>query len=160
MKPNRRIILAIAVVIAALAAGGAGIAQAVGGGSEQPVTGPAAEQAKAAALEAAGGGTVTEIEGQDDDGAGVYEVEVRRADGTQVEIHLDAQFQEVGRAADDDTGSESEDESGEDPARTTERRATRVAGTRGVGFPAPLSHLDLMSTATMQACGSWWSRMT
>ena len=94
-----------------LAAGGAGIAQAVGGGSEEQVTGAAAEQAKAAALEAAGGGTVTEIEGQDGDGAGVYEVEVRRDDGTQVEIHLDAQFQPVGTVADDDTGSESEDES-------------------------------------------------
>jgi len=114
MKLNRRIVLVIAVVIAALAAGGAGIAQAISGGSEKPVTGPAAEQAKAAALEAAGDGTVTEIEGQDDDGAGVYEVEVRRADGSQVEIHLDAQFREVGRAADDDSGSESEDESGSD----------------------------------------------
>ena len=37
--------------VAALAIGGVGIAQAVGGDSEAPVTGPAAEHAKAAALE-------------------------------------------------------------------------------------------------------------
>ena len=95
MKLNRRIVIAVSAVVAVLAVGGAGIAQAVGGGSEKPVTGAAAEQAKAAALETAGGGTVTEIEGQDGDGAGVYEVEVRRDDGTQVEVHLDAQFQPV-----------------------------------------------------------------
>ncbi len=114
MKLNRRIVIAVAAVVSVLAAGGAGIAQAVGGEPEKPVTGTAAEQAKAAALEAAGGGTVTEIEGQDDDGVGVYEVEVRRDDGTQVEIHLDAQFQLVGTVADDDTGSESEDEPSSD----------------------------------------------
>jgi hypothetical protein len=108
MKLNGRIILATAAVVAVLAAGGVGIAQAVGGGSEEQVTGPAAEKAKAAALEATGGGAVTEVERQDGDGAGVYEVEVRRADGTEVEVHLDAQFQQVGTSADDDTGSESE----------------------------------------------------
>ena len=51
-----------------------------------------------------------EIERQDGDGAGFYEVEVRREDGSQVEIHLDAQFQPVGSAADDDSAeNESED---------------------------------------------------
>ena len=97
--------------------GGVGIAQAVGGSSEEPVTGPAAEQAKSAALKAAGGGTVLEIERQDGDGAGLFEVEVRRADGSTVEIHLDAQFQPVGTAADDDSGSGSDadaDDAGSD----------------------------------------------
>jgi Peptidase propeptide and YPEB domain len=114
MRLNRRIIIG-AVAAAVLAVGsGVGIAQAVGGGSEEPVTGPAAEQAKAAALDAAGGGTVLEVEQQDGDGAGVYEVEVRRADGSTVEIHLDHQFQQVGSTADDDGGTDSEDESGSD----------------------------------------------
>jgi hypothetical protein len=113
MKANRRVIVVVAVTAGALAAAGAGIAQAVGGGSEERVTGAAAEKAKAAALEAAGGGTVLEIEGQDGDGAGVYEVEVRRTDGSQVEIHLDAGYQPVGTAADDDSGSESGNEGSE-----------------------------------------------
>ena len=108
MKRNRKLLLALAGMAAALViAGGAGIAQAVSG-SEEQVTGPNAKRAAEAALEAAGGGTVLEIEHQDGDGAGVYEVEVRREDGSQVEIHLDAGFAPVGSAADDDSGSESD----------------------------------------------------
>ncbi len=110
MSRNRRYALVAGGIAAAaaLAVGGVGIAQAVGGGSESPVTGPAAGQAKAAALDAAGGGTVLEMEHQDGDGAGVYEVEVRRTDGSTVEIHLDGQFKQVGSATNDDSGSESE----------------------------------------------------
>ena len=102
---RRRLVIIIAAAAAALALAGVGIAQAVGGSSEAPVTGPAAEQAKAAALKAAGGGTVLEVEQQDGDGAGTFEVEVKRPDGSTVEIHLDGQFQQVGSAADDDSGS-------------------------------------------------------
>ena len=112
MNLNRRMVI-VGASIAVLAAGGAGIAQAVGGDSEEQVKGPAAAQAKSAALKAAGGGTVLEVEGQDGDGAGVYEVEVRRADGSEVEIHLDANFKAVGTVADDDSAGESDDESGE-----------------------------------------------
>jgi len=115
MTRNRRnALVAGGVVAAALAIGGVGIAQAVGGDSETPVTGAAAEHAKAAALDAAGGGTVLEIEHQDGDGAGLYEVEVRRTDGSTVEIHLDGQFTQVGSATDDDSGSESENGAGDD----------------------------------------------
>ncbi len=108
MKERRRItvIAGVLAVVVALAVGGVGIAQAVGGNSEAPVTGPAAEQAKAAALEATGGGTVLEVEQQDGDGAGIYEVEVKRADGSTLEIHLDEQFQQVGSAPDDDSGQD------------------------------------------------------
>jgi anti-sigma factor RsiW len=110
MKRKRKWTRVVAGVAAALlaVAGGAGIAQAVSGSDEQ-VTGPAADRAAAAAVEAAGGGTVLEVEHQDGDGAGIYEVEVRRADGSQVEIHLNGQFEPVGTAADDDSGGESED---------------------------------------------------
>lgn len=104
MKVNRRIVIIAAAGAVAVAATGAGIAQAVSGDSEEKVTGPAAERATSAAIDAAGGGTVLELERADDDGAGVYEVEVRRADGSEVEIHLDAQFRPVGTAPDDDDG--------------------------------------------------------
>ena len=113
MKFDRRVAVVGIAAAAVLAAGGVGIAQAVSG-SEEQVTGPAAERAAAAAKAAAGGGTVLEVERQDGDGKGVYEVEVRRADGTQVEIHLDAQFQQVGTAADDDNGSKSENDASDD----------------------------------------------
>lgn len=111
MKFNRKIAMIVGA-IAVLTAAGAGIARATGVGDGEQLTGPSAEQAKAAALKAAGGGTVLEVESQDGDGAGVYEVEVRRADGSQVEIHLNAAFEPVGTAPDDDKG-EREGEEGE-----------------------------------------------
>lgn len=108
---NRKAVAAAAAVIA-LAAGGVGVAYAVGGGgSDESVTGADAERAKSAALGAVGGGEVTEVERQDSDGAGSFEVEVQRPDGSQVEVHLDSQYRPVGQEQDDDTGSESgEDE--------------------------------------------------
>jgi Peptidase propeptide and YPEB domain len=110
MNISRKVV-AIAAAIAVLAAGGVGIAYAVGGGdSEEQVTGPDAEKAEAAALDAVGGGTVLEAEYQEDGSAGFYEVEVQRPDGSQVEVYIDSQFQPAGSAADDDSGSESEDE--------------------------------------------------
>jgi hypothetical protein len=106
MKLDRRIAIVAAAGVLAVA-GGAGIAKAVGGSDEQ-VSGPNAARAADAALSAAGGGTVLEVEYQDGDGAGVYEVEVRRPDGSVVEIHLNGQFRRVGSAADDDSPAESE----------------------------------------------------
>jgi hypothetical protein len=116
MNINRKWV-AIGAAIAVLAAGGAGIAYAVGGGdSEEQVTGPDADRAQSAALEAVGGGTVTEVEYQESGSAGVYEVEVQRDDGSQVEVHIDGSFDSVGTAADDDSGAGEDDDTGEDEA--------------------------------------------
>ena len=55
--------LVIAAAVAMLVAlGGAGIAYANGGDSEEQVTGPEADKAKSAAIAAVGGGTLTEVE--------------------------------------------------------------------------------------------------
>jgi Peptidase propeptide and YPEB domain len=99
--------LVIAAAVAMLVAlGGAGIAYANGGISEEQVTGPDADEAKSAAIAAVGGGTVTEVERDDgDDGygtSGVYEVEVTREDGSQLEVHLDGDYNVVGQEADED----------------------------------------------------------
>lgn len=108
MTSRKNLVIAGACV-AALAAGGAGVAAATGGGddSEQPITGSALDQAKAAALAETGGGTVTETETGDEES--FYEVEVTLDDGSQVDVQLDRDFDVVGSEADD----ESEDESGE-----------------------------------------------
>ena len=106
--------LAIGAAVTALAAGGAGIAYAVTGDSDEQATGPEAEKAKAAALDAVGGGTVLEAEYQDSDGAGAYEVEVQRPDGSQVEVYVDDHYNAVGSAADDDSGSGDDDGAGDD----------------------------------------------
>jgi hypothetical protein len=98
--------LAIAAVVATLVVlGGAGIAYA-NGGSEEQLTGPDAGKAKSAAIEAVGGGSVTEVERDDGIGTGAFEVEVERDDGSQVEVHLDGDYNVVGQEADDDGPSD------------------------------------------------------
>jgi uncharacterized membrane protein YkoI len=105
---TRKLVLLAAVVVLAVVT--AGIAIAAGGDDEQPLTGSTLERATAAALAHTGGGTVTETEVGDDGAA--YEVEVRLANGRQVEVSLDESFQVVGQEADDD-GANDRDERGE-----------------------------------------------
>jgi hypothetical protein len=72
-----------------------------------PITGPALERASAAALEYTGGGRVTETEAGDEEGA--YEVEVTLDDGSQVDVHLDDNFNVIGGQPDggeDDGGAD------------------------------------------------------
>jgi uncharacterized membrane protein YkoI len=97
---NLRTLVTAAAVAMLVVLGGAGIAYANGGDSEEQVTGVEAEKAKSAALAAVGGGTVTEVER--DDGTAAFEVEVERDDGSQVEVHLDGDLDVVGQEADDD----------------------------------------------------------
>jgi hypothetical protein len=99
---NLRTLVIAAAVAMLLALGGAGIAYANGGDSEEQVTGPEAQKAKSAALAAVGGGTVTEVERDDGNGTGAFEVEVTRDDGSQLEVHLDGGYDVVGQAADED----------------------------------------------------------
>lgn len=110
MKVNRKI-AAGAAGVGAVAAIAFGATYAIGG-SEEKVTGPDADDAAAAAVKAVGGGTVTEVETQDGDGAGLFEVEVMRDDGSQIEVHLDENFNEVGTAPDDDQGEGPDDDQG------------------------------------------------
>ncbi len=92
--------------IAGLAGGGAAIAGAAGGddeggpddGSGTPVTGSALDRASAAALEETGGGTVSGSEIDDEEG--YYEIEVARDDGSQVDVHLDRDFNVINAESD------------------------------------------------------------
>lgn len=61
---------------------------------DTPITGPALERAMAAALAAVGEGRVTATEVGDEEG--YYEVEVTLRDGSQVDVHLDEDFQLLG----------------------------------------------------------------
>jgi uncharacterized membrane protein YkoI len=92
--------------IAALGAGGAAIAGAAAGGDDdggdKAITGTALDRASAAALQATGGGKVTETEVGDEES--YYEVEVTRADGSQVDVQLDRGFNVVGHTADHEDG--------------------------------------------------------
>jgi hypothetical protein len=96
-------VLALVVVIGGVSAG---IAIAAGGEDEQPLTGSTLQRATGAALAHTGGGTVVETE-SGDDGA-VYSVEIRRENGSQVEVNLDTDFNVIGSEADDDGAGDQE----------------------------------------------------
>jgi uncharacterized membrane protein YkoI len=103
---KKRILIA-ALAIAALGAGGTAIAGATGGGDDgdghdKAITGSALDRASAAALQATGGGKVTETEVGDEES--YYEVEVTRADGSQVDVQLDRGFHLVGQKVDHEDG--------------------------------------------------------
>jgi hypothetical protein len=65
--------------------------------AEENVASGVADRAGAAALEAAGGGTVTEVERE----ASGYEVEVTRSDGSEADVNLDQAFRVVSVDQDD-----------------------------------------------------------
>jgi hypothetical protein len=94
MRMSRRTKIATGAVLALVAAG-AGAAVAVGGGDgEGGATGPGADRARDAALALYPGGTANSVERDSEDGA-VWEVEVRRADGSTVDVRLDGAYRLV-----------------------------------------------------------------
>ena len=70
------------------------------GDDDRPISGEARDKCIAAALAEHPGGTVTETEVGDDGAA--YEVEIRREDGSQVEVQLNGDCQVIGQEGDDD----------------------------------------------------------
>jgi uncharacterized membrane protein YkoI len=91
--------------VGALAAGGTAIAATAGDddATDRPISGSALEKAKAAAL-ADTPGRVTETEVGDEES--LYEVEVTRPDGSQVDVQIDRDFDVVGSSADDERDDE------------------------------------------------------
>lgn len=63
-------------------------------GPDVPITGPDLDRASAVALEHLGEGRVTDTEIEDEES--YYEVEVRRDDGSEVDVQLDEDFNVVG----------------------------------------------------------------
>jgi uncharacterized membrane protein YkoI len=108
MKDKLKGVLIAIAAVAVLAVGGTAIAGAAGGGdddaTDKAISGQALDRASSAALAETGGGKVTETEVGDEEGA--YEVEVTRADGSQVDVHLDKDFKVLSSVADNDSSSE------------------------------------------------------
>ena len=112
MTRRRKLLIGGAVMLA-LGAGGVGLAQAVGGDSDEQATGPDADRAKAAAVKLVGGGTAVGVERDDDDG-GAWEVEVKKADGGEVEVRLTTDLKQVSVGGDDQDSGERGDGSDND----------------------------------------------
>ncbi len=94
--------LLIAAALAMLVLVGASVAYATGGeSSEQQATGPGIEKAKSVALDHTNGGRVSGTEVGDEEG--YYEVEVTLDDGSQVDVHLDRDFDVLSTPADNES---------------------------------------------------------
>jgi hypothetical protein len=103
MKLRRTFLLAGGAAVI-LAAGGVGVANAVGGDDgDTQAAGAGADQAKAAALRLVPGGTVNAVERDGEKGA-TWEVEVRKPDGSTVDVRLGANYEKV--AIDPDSEAE------------------------------------------------------
>jgi hypothetical protein len=113
MDRKRKLVAGIAGVALAtgLAGGGIAVGAAVEDDEDVTVTGPDADRATAAALEATGGGQSRSVE-RDEEGNRVWEVEITKADGTQVEVNLDGAYGVVGTETDD--GPEDDDDDADD----------------------------------------------
>jgi uncharacterized membrane protein YkoI len=109
VKRKAKLIVGAVTAVAAIGIG-TGIGIAGGGDDDRPLGGTDYDRATAAALEHVDG-TVTETEVGD--GGAAYEVEIRRPDGSQVEVQLDADFTVIGSEADDD-GPNDRDGAGDD----------------------------------------------
>jgi hypothetical protein len=95
---SKRVLLATtAAVVVALGAGGAVWATAAN--ADADVQGADRDRAGNAATRAVGGGTVLDVETSDDPGE-AYEVEVRKTDGTEVDVALDKDLKVITQAAD------------------------------------------------------------
>lgn len=103
MQKKTKLVSAGAAVVAATLAVG-GLVAAGGGDNDEPITGDALEEASRAALDATGGGEVTDTEIGDEES--YYEVEVTREDGSQVDVQLDRDFNVVGQEPDSDEGDD------------------------------------------------------
>jgi len=102
---SKRIVIPTLAAVAVLGVGGVVWAGAASG---DELSGDERDRASSAALEVVGEGKVTgtETEDQDDEGEGAYEIEVTKADGTQVDVHLDKDYKVLSQDADDEDGDD------------------------------------------------------
>jgi len=106
--------------------------------SANNVTGDERDRIAAAAVKVAGGGTAEDVE-QSDDADEAYEVEVRRANGTEVEVSLDKNLKEVRTEVDDDLDSDDGgdardgDDDGDRTLSAKEKSSATKAALKAVG---------------------------
>jgi hypothetical protein len=100
MRKKTVVLGAAAACAAAVALGG--IAVAAGDDGEGSVTGPQAQAATRAALQATHGGTANAVERDSENGA-TWEVEVTKPDGDTVDVRLDQGYKVVVIEGDSET---------------------------------------------------------
>jgi len=111
---SKRVVIPTIAAVAVLGVGGVVWSSA----ASDELTGNERDRASSAALDAVGEGKVTGTETDDEEGA--YEIEVTRPDGTQVDVHLDKDYQVLSQDADDEDG---DDDGRDDGDRDADDRA-------------------------------------
>lgn len=106
---SKRVIIAGVAVAAALGAGGTVWATAA---QADEVTGNDRDRIGQAATQAVPG-TVLDVETSDDQGE-AYEVDVRKADGSEVSVHLDKDLKVLSQEPDDDNGPDDDNDDADD----------------------------------------------
>lgn len=98
--------IAVGGLVLALSAGGVGAAVAAGGGEDakEQVSGPAADKAREAALDAHPG-TANAVE-RDSENGGTWEVEITGNDGKTVDVRLDENYKVLVVEGDGEDGGE------------------------------------------------------
>lgn len=93
---SKRILLPAIAAVAVLAVGGTVWTAS----ADNDVKGDERDRVASAATGAVGGGEAVDVETSDDQGE-AYEVEVRRADGSEIDVTLDKDLKVIGKDADD-----------------------------------------------------------
>ncbi len=126
---SKRILLPAVAVVAALGIGGVVWA---GTASADDVAGSERDRVSSAALDATGGGRATSVETSDDPGE-AYEVEVRKTDGTEVDVTLDKDLTVVRQDADDQHDASEAPDADDRALTATERTSAGKAATAAIG---------------------------
>lgn len=131
---SKRVLLPTVAAVVALGIGGVAWASAANAGD---LRGSERDRVANAATRAVGG-TATEVEVSDDLGE-YYEVEVRRDDGTEVDVSLDKDLKVVGRDVDDrdddfdDFDDDRDDDADDRALSASERTSAENAARNAVG---------------------------
>jgi uncharacterized membrane protein YkoI len=131
---SKRIVIPTVAAAAVIGVGGVVWSSA----SADELRGEHLDRASRAAIDAVGGGRVTDSEKGDEDGA--YEIEVTKDDGTQVDVHLDERYQVLSQDPDDDRHDDDTDDDtvddtddGDDADDTDDARDDPDADDRALG---------------------------
>ena len=104
---SKRAVIATAAAVVALGAGGATWASVAY--ADADVSSGDRDRVGSAAVQAVGGGTLIDVEAGDD-GDAAYEAEVRKADGTEVEVTLDKDLKVLAQEAEGAEGTDGADD--------------------------------------------------
>lgn len=122
---SKRILLPAIAAVAVLAVGGTVWTAS----ADNDVKGDERDRVASAATGAVGGGEAVDVETSDDQGE-AYEVEVRRADGSEIDVTLDKDLKVIGKDADDDDADDADDADDDGDTDTDDRNEAPDADDR------------------------------